>query len=167
MLFGAGGNFLTGGYTMGSYCGRVRQFLAVSYVDFQRLPAEGAPSNEHIASSATAPLKGLPQPPGFAGVGAIAGGLANGNKAARPWAAVSPPVYQPAQAGMVADNRPNSSAHVQTPQSSPVAQVAPVGASAPRGPSRDVADVIKTVLAVVGIIAILFHGLRLVGSAVG
>ena len=39
ILFGAGGN-LWSGYTMGSYCGRVRQFLAAAYVDFQRLPGD-------------------------------------------------------------------------------------------------------------------------------
>ncbi len=59
VLFGAGGNFLTGGYTMGSYCGRVRQFLAVSYVDFQRLPGaedsgQGAGSKKQVARNGAA-----------------------------------------------------------------------------------------------------------------
>ncbi len=52
VLFGAGGNFFSGGYTMGSYCGRVRQFLAMSYVTFQQLPAgQGAGSKEQGAGS--------------------------------------------------------------------------------------------------------------------
>ena len=54
VLFGAGGNFLTGGYTMGSYCGRVRQFLAASYVTFQQLPGireRGARSKEQEAGT--------------------------------------------------------------------------------------------------------------------
>ena len=90
VLFGAGGNFLTGGYTMGSYCGRVRQFLAVSYVDFKRLPGEsgaGNPErgvgtalagggqatsvNELAGLSGAASLQGLPQPPGVAGTNAV------------------------------------------------------------------------------------------------
>ena len=41
ILFGAAGNIWSGGYTMGSYCGRVRLFLAAAYVDFQR------PSGQH------------------------------------------------------------------------------------------------------------------------
>ena len=43
----------SGGYTMGSYCGRVRLFLAAAYVDFQRLPG-----NTTMVAQAPAP-----QPP--------------------------------------------------------------------------------------------------------
>ena len=50
VLFGAGGNFFTGGYTMGSYCGRVRQFLAASYLAFQRLPGKNTENPEAYAS---------------------------------------------------------------------------------------------------------------------
>ncbi len=44
---------MVGGYTMGSYCGRVRLFLAAAYVDFQRLPG-----NTTMVAQAPAP-----QPP--------------------------------------------------------------------------------------------------------
>ena len=54
ILFGAAGNMWSGGYTMGSYCGRV-DFLAASYVDFQRLPG-----NTTMVAQARAPL---PPPP--------------------------------------------------------------------------------------------------------
>ena len=39
VLFGANDSFLEGQYTMGSYCGRVRRFVASVGGDFQRLPA--------------------------------------------------------------------------------------------------------------------------------
>ena len=38
VLFGSNDSFLTGQYTMGSYCGRVRLFVASVSSDFQRLP---------------------------------------------------------------------------------------------------------------------------------
>ena len=50
---GPAGNMWSGGYTMGSYCGRVRLFLAAAYVDFQRLPG-----NTTMVAQAPAP-----QPP--------------------------------------------------------------------------------------------------------
>ena len=55
ILFGAAGNMWSGGYTMGSYCGRVRKFLAAAYVDFQRLPG-----NTTMVAQAPAPQ---PPPP--------------------------------------------------------------------------------------------------------
>ncbi len=39
VLFGSNDSFLAGRYTMGSYCGRVRVFVASVSGDFQRLPA--------------------------------------------------------------------------------------------------------------------------------
>ena len=50
IFFGAGGNLCSGGYTMGSYCGRVRLFLAAAYVDFERLPG-----NPTMVAQAPAP----------------------------------------------------------------------------------------------------------------
>ena len=194
VLFGAGGNFLTGGYTMGSYCGRVRQFLAVSYVDFKRLPRAG--SGEQVAGSGKqnaggqspsdtaisgipggTPLQGLPQPPGFAGTNSVPASLPQESDSSRPGysgqplagrgsATNSQPNRLQSQAGTIAAGRRGSSSGTGPLQNNPVAQVAPVGESAPSDAPRGVADQIKTVLAVIGIIAILFHGLRLVGSAV-
>jgi hypothetical protein len=167
ILFGAGSD-LWSGYTMGSFCGRVRMFLAGAYVDFQRLPGNAA-----MVAQAAAPL------PASAGTVAAA---------ARPSPLPQPlpespslprgivttlPMQQVAKTGPFgaplpkASNLPNSTALVSPPSSSPVAQVSPA-AVAPRTeslPSRT--DQIKTILAVIGIIAILFHGLRLVGTSVG
>ena len=86
ILFGAAGNMWSGGYTMGSYCGRVRQFLAAAYLDFQRLPGNTTmvaeapapqPSShdgdrhsttsggEHSAAVTSPPRQALPETPIF------------------------------------------------------------------------------------------------------
>ena len=68
VLFGAGGNLWSGGFTMGSYCGRVREFLAAAYLDFERLPgkpamvAQAPPASpgRHASRQSTAPATRLP-----------------------------------------------------------------------------------------------------------
>ncbi len=195
ILFGAGGNLWSGGYTMGSYCGRVRQFLAVAYLDFQRLPGNTTmvaqapapqppppvtavatipPPPEKNNSATASPLRqSLPETPILPADGTAA------NSPPRPVAKTGPFGAPLAAGGKIAVNQPSSPALVSPPGhnvpmvDSPAAQVSPVG---DRGymvpgpqteqlPSRT--DQIKTILAVIGIISILFHGLRLVGSSVG
>jgi hypothetical protein len=174
ILFGAAGNMWFGGYTMGSYCGRVRLFLAGAYVDFQRLPRSAA-----MVAQAPAPLPVLatgaartpPQSPSFPSSsgqslpetpGLPAGGLAS-CPPLQPVTRTSPLGASSSTGG----NLPSSPARVPSTSSSPIAQVSSA-AAAPRAeplPSR--ADQVKTVLAVIGIAAILFHGIKLVGSSVG
>ena len=60
-----------------------------------------------------------------------------------------------------------SASFVPSPSNSPVAQVSPATVAPQTEPLPSRTDQIKTILAVIGIIAILFHGLRLVGSSVG
>ena len=187
VLFGAGGNFFTGGYTMGSYCGRVRQFLAVSYVTFQQLPGnggQGAGSREQGAGSAIAvaqqmPVNGphpdplpegeaarpLPSPPSTFNAAAVASSAAE-NPFVKPSPANSRAGSPQPRVGTVAAGAPISTSQVQPLQSSPIAQVSPAAASLSGDPPSRT-EQIKTVLAVIGIIFILFHGLRLIGSAVG
>jgi hypothetical protein len=176
ILFGAGSNLWSGGYTMGSYCGRVRQFLAASYVVFQRLPgnttmvAQAPAPTAPIAIQASPALQGLPQPPGFARAGTMPawsasdGYAPSGNPAPR-YDIV--PVPSTPQAGTTANNPRSSPPHSQTAPSNPVAQVPPAvsGVASDLPVSRT--DQVKTVLAVIGVIAVLFHGLRLIASAVG
>ena len=69
--------------------------------------------------------------------------------------------------GKIAVNRPDSPALVPSPSNSPVAQVSPIATAPQAEPFPSRIDQIKTVLAVIGIIAILFHALRFVGSSVG
>ncbi len=181
ILFGAAGNMWSGGYTMGSYCGRVRLFLAAAYVDFQHLPGNTTmvaqaptpllpppmtaitaippPSVENYSATGTnPPQQASPETPAFP---------TEGNSQLRPLTTTGPIATYPASGGKVAVNRPNQPSLVPSPSSSPVAQVSPVTAASQTEllPSRS--EQIKTILAVIGIIAILFHGLRLIGSAAG
>jgi len=172
ILFGAAGNLWSGGYTMGSYCGRVRQFLAVAYVDFQRLPgnttmvaqaaapqpppvtatATPPPSAETYSAAVTSPSRqALPETPVFSAERTVAGS----------------PFGPSVAGGKIAVNRPSSPVLVPAPSNSPVAQVSPAAVAPQTELFSSRGDQIKTILAVIGIIAIFFHGLRLVGSAVG
>ena len=186
VLFGAGGNFLTGGYTMGSYCGRVRQFLAASYVTFQQLPTPrlGAGSKEQSAGSGIAatqtpangshpsPLRegegteSRPLPPANSNSVAAVASSAAENPFARSAAANSRASSPQPRVGTVVAGIPISTSPVLPLQSNPIAQVSPAAASLSGDPPSRT-EQIKTVLAVIGIIFILFHGLRLIGSAVG
>jgi hypothetical protein len=180
ILFGAAGNMWSGGYTMGSYCGRVRLFLAAAYVDFQRLPG-----NTTMVAQAPAP-----QPPPVTGLAVLpptpeenysAAGAgpprqvwpetpivpAEGNSLSRPVAATGPLGGSQSTGGKVAVNRPSPPGLVPPPSNSPVAQVSPATAVPQTELASSRTDQIKTILAVIGMIAILFHGLRLLGSSVG
>ena len=182
VLFGAGGNLWTGGYTMGSYCGRVRLFLAASYVDFQRLPGNTTliaqapapqpastaivtlpppPAENYSSTVTTSPRQVSPETPVFSAEGTASG------SPLRPVATTGPFGAPPAADGKVAVNRPSSPAFVPSPSNSPVAQVSPTATASQAEPLPSRTDQIKTILAVIGILAILFHGLRLVGSSVG
>ena len=173
----------SGGYTMGSYCGRVRLFLAAAYVDFQRLPGNTtmvaqAPApqpppmtaiatvttfgGEFVARFTGPPRQTSPETPIFPAEGGgrfpVAAGCEN-------W----PIRGTPASGGKIAVNRPSSPALVPSPSSSPVAQVSPATTAPQTEPLPSRTDQIKTILAVIGIIAILFHGLapgRIVGRVV-
>lgn len=183
ILFGAGGNLWSGGYTMGSYCGRVRLFLAAAYLDFQRIPGDTtmvaqAPAPQPPAMTATAglppppaenpspaftapPRQGLPGTPGFPAERSVADSPLLPVGKAGPFGA-------PSASGVnIAVNRPSPPALVPSPSSSPVAQVSPAAIVPQTEPLPSRTEQIKTILAVIGIIAILFHGLRLVGSSVG
>jgi hypothetical protein len=180
ILFGAAGNPWSGGYTMGSYCGRVRQFLAVAYLDFQRLPvgssvisqstarqpatsaaiaSSSPPSKEGSIGFVVQPRQSLPESPmSPARAGAYSQSL--GEKTG------------PVRASFAADGKtdgrgPSSSSPALPSPASPVAQLSPVTPASQSEVPLSLADQIKSVLAVIGIIAILFHGMRLVGSSAG
>jgi len=170
ILFGAAGNTWSGGYTMGSYCGRVRQFLAAAYLDFQRLPG-----NTMMVAEAPVPLPPPPMtaiattlPPSAENYSPIfpSEETASGSPL-RPVAKTGPFSAPSAAGGKITVNRPSSPALVPSPSSSQVAQVLPATLAPQTEPIPCLTDQIKTILAVIGFISILFHGLRLVGSSVG
>ncbi len=155
ILFGANGNMVLGGYTMGSYCGRVRQFLAVSYVDFQRLPG-------NTAMLAQAPAPTPPPPPTKA---TIALPPPNGAVAAlNPIS--SPPNFRQSPAVAMPLIAANPIRATQTVESHKVSQNSPVAvATADSSPSR--IEQIKTILAIIGVVSMLFHAVRLIGASAG
>ncbi len=164
VLFGAAGSQTFGGYTMGSYCGRVRWFLASAYIDFLKLPAnpaviaqtpppfspqqpvaqlQGRQSQAPSVPSLPVAALVLPPPPRE-----IASGLANGAASAG---------KAPASVAIAAPAATPSG----VPAVVPVMSAAPVAVS----PNQPI-DQIKTVLAGIGVIAVLFHGIRMLGAAV-
>jgi hypothetical protein len=174
ILFGAAGNLFSGGYTMGSYCGRVRPFLAAAYVDFHRLPG-----NTTMVAEAQAPQFSPPAYPPGSPIGATAQAnispsspifAAEGTPASLPLAplpAPGPVGSSPANGGKTALNRPSPPSLVPPQPNSPIAQLSPADLPSQPQPLPSRTDQIKTILAVIGIIAILFHGLRFVGAAAG
>lgn len=154
------------GRTMGSYCGRVRWFLAPAATELDRMPGPGTmiaqqprPSPGAVAATGTpawteeststpgpigAPLRSSPtarpQNPGAASM------------AMRPSPATQPPIANVASVS-------------RAPASDPPATAA-IGASAsePTATAR-LFEQLKSVLAVIGVGLLLFHGLRLLGTA--
>jgi hypothetical protein len=145
------------GRTTGSYCGRVRWFLASVARDFQRLSprdtmiAQRPPKQPSAAAERGQPYgagaKDSP-PAALAGRG---GQAATGTRKPR-----EEPTTRPELAELPAPpaQRPDE-AEASSPSESPQ----PVE---PAGPTR--AEQIKTILAAIGILAILFHALRLVAA---
>lgn len=154
ILFGAGGNMWSGGYTMGSYCGRVRLFLASSYLDFQRLPGNTTMIAQAPAPQPPAPataIVALPPPP-------AENYPATASTPPRQILPEAPAL--PALDRKVTVNRPTSPALISQPASTPVAQVSSASAASQTDPLPSRTDQIKTILAVIGLLAILFHSLH-------
>jgi hypothetical protein len=142
VLFGSNDSFFAGQYTMGSYCGRVRRFLASAAGDFERLPGnspllaqQAAPRAAAVPAVAIVPQE--PPPSYYQTPGATAG--------------LSSSVTR--TTGSPGDALPDKPA------------VAPGPVMAAAQPSR--AEQIKTILAAIGAFAVLFHGIRLIGAAAG
>lgn len=169
------------GRTTGSYCGRVRWFLTPLANDFPQLSPGGtmlaqqpsAPRDPRVSVEGVS-VPGQPQPLPYA---AIATGQAPVVPAASPQA---PPVVTQdtgwRMAPPVSDAAPRV---VAGPQPAPVAgpiaaapyrttaPAATIATTTPADPSSYRMDQIKSILAVVGVLALFFHGLRLVSSLQG
>ena len=160
VLFGA-----AKGRTTGSYCGRVGWFLGSISDEFRDPPQ----SSTMIARRPAPP----PDPPAEAvrpdplPIAAIPAGGSTAAEAAR-----SPQSPSPPESGWVASPPPPESGWTASPPPSGTQIQAvgpeagePAGADEPGRASRS--DQIKTILAVIGAVALLFHGLRLLGSLQG
>jgi len=175
VLFGSGG-----GRTMGSYCGRVRWFLDPVLADFQRQPQREMPRAEAIARRPSQPRQQLAQrqlprrePP----------------TVRRPDRPPARPYYPPArQAESVRPENPRVAISRQpawTPSHDGRAELLPALERAEEptlerldAPTVDVpsspdsttsgpasSDSIKTILALIGVVAMLYHGLRIFSAA--
>ena len=143
VLFGA-----ASGHTTGSYCGRVRWFLAPLRDEFERLqPAPFRQSDTQMIASRNQPdPQSTRQPSGRATITAIR---------AR---SVEEPVASPQITELLSDPPPEPVAVSNIPITE-----TPTAVAQPTGPTR--AEQIKTILAALGILAVLFHGVRLMGTA--
>ena len=137
VLFGAGS-----GRTTGSYCGRVRWFLDSVADRFRQLPSRPAMIAEQPGRrpASVSEVGGRPSLPPSSELP---------EEPVPRHELVELPAARPAAA---------PAAEVSLPADPPAAARLP-------GPSR--ADQIKTILAAIGILAILFHGLRILGRAAG
>ncbi len=148
VLFGSSDSFLTGQYTMGSYCGRVRLFVAAVGGDFQRLPVnpamvarQGSPIAHGALPAALATQE--PAPPKFC----------------------PPPPSAPAPAAVDRQAEPPPAAPAFAAAQPAAATPSPLPITLPLPDSR--AERIEAILAGIGVFALLFHGIRLIGAAVG
>lgn len=185
VLFGTGF-----GRTAGSHSGRVRRFLDTVADDFQQLSAQstviaqrppptgatgGSPSNagNTVGQAGHQPEVGRAARPRSAAVAAITGGPhrqpsadAGRQLPARP-DSVELPVPRPYQPAVRSPSDVSGSNSPQLAQpgagGARLADVPASGRPVPEGPTR--AEQVKTILAGVGILALLFHGLRMLGAA--
>ncbi len=170
------------GRTTGSHSGRVRQFLAPLWNDFHRFPAadtmiaagpharppvaaiqEGRPSGPSVgpdisSSGATAPAL-MPSS------GSVAMAAVPGRQAGQHYQPASPLSDGISMSTEVASasERPAGGRAIDSWESS-TPEGPPKAASSHDPPSRS--EQLKTILAAIGILALVFHGVRLLGQAV-
>lgn len=173
VLFGA-----ARGTTTGSYCGRVRWFLAGVTDEFRPVPDSPAMiAAQPPAPRYPEPARSDPSPPGIATEWPTANpgrperwAPAPVDPTARPRdagpvtaAIAAPPQATEESAGRLPEGRVSSDGWTAAMPSDESVAGQPLppsaAAEAPAGPTR--LDQIKTVLAVIGALAVLFHGLRL------
>lgn len=148
------------GRTTGSYCGRVRRFLSGVGDRFQRLPSGSTVTGSTmIAQRPTPPpqQQQQPQPAPLVALGATSSS-ASSAPSSGPAYQDRPPVRELAELPMPTPQPTEAPTVtlVAPADEEPIAAVEPVGTGR--------FEQIKTVLAVIGIFAILFHGLRLLAA---
>ncbi len=150
------------GRTAGSYCGRLKWFLNTVDGDFRRISAQAMLARR--SQAARPPLAAIPSAPPAAALAA----------ASEPW-------QSPAPLAPVSDRGPSPRVDEQsTAPASATVSVWPQAAAAttesaaptaaiPPKPAEPLpsSDQIKTILAAIGVIAVLYHAMRLLGRAVG
>jgi hypothetical protein len=143
------------GQTTGSYCGRVRWFLAQVTPDFQRLPDD----RTQIAGQQRAAQPTPPPPIPAPGASQVAQNAALG-QGQNPPGVNLPSQWRPAQANNGALNQFASTAVATQPPASPTASINSA-ATQPAVTATSRLEGIKTILALIGIAFLFFHGMRL------
>jgi hypothetical protein len=142
------------GQTCGTYCGRIRWFLGLADADFRRVSSQELLAQQR-RNAAAGPSAAAPAPPaapavmGPATVAGDEGGAAAGAATPGP----------PAVAASPAAVAPPAAVAARPARTIPTASL-PRDAFAPT-------EQVKTILALIGVIAVVYHGLRLLGRAVG
>jgi hypothetical protein len=136
------------GQTTGSYCGRLRMFLTSVDNDFQRLPTQQMAIAQQPSQLVSVPVAAIASQPAQP-ANSVSNAPSSGPK-------------QTIQAS-IASNRTVSAAPMATSAKSPVAYV-PVNSSLG---TASWFDQIRNFLAVIGILAVLFQGLRITGKLAG
>jgi hypothetical protein len=139
------------GRTAGSYCGRLRLFLGTVEGDFQRISPQG-------------PMVARQQKPTEKPLAAIA--AANQNMVAIP-AKDTTPAATSIATNCATKSTSSASAVASSSNPAPTAAMSPGHAAAPPPSPLPATESIKTVLAAIGVIALIYVALRLLGSAVG
>jgi hypothetical protein len=157
------------GRTTGSYCGRVRGFLASVDGDFRTLShrvmlADQSHQAGSLAATPTEPTTtSIPCEPA----------ADNATRSVRPSCAVATAPLSPLpslstlpSSTTVSNVRPSADSNRSGDAVQVCAVPGPVAAARPVGPAST-SDQVKTVLALIGVVALLYQGLRLLGAAVG
>ena len=141
------------GRTSGSYCGRVHWFLSGVDGDFRRISAQAMLTEQ--SRHGQAPVAAIN----------AAGPLAEERPGVRAAGMETASQLPPVSAGNSAQLPPSSARMVAVSGLGGAASAAAIPAPA-AGPLPNI-DRIKTILAAIGLIAVLYHSLRLLGTAVG
>ena len=150
------------GRTTGSYCGRLRGFLGTVDGDFQRVTSQAMLAQQQRRNPApvaaipvampTAPATPVPAAP------LAAAPIGSRSVVTSEASSYSPPMVR-------VPTLPATAESGRTP-SLPVAAIAASPAAPPAAP-LPTTEHIKMVLAAIGVIAVLYHALRLLGAAIG
>jgi hypothetical protein len=141
------------GRTTGSYCGRLRWFLGSVGDDFQRISSQAMLARQQ---------RGDP-PPVVAISGSPAAIVADASPAAARLTSVAPPASSSAVSALPAKPEGPGGVSGRTATYPPHTFALPAPPAAP----PPATDQIKTILAAIGVITVLYHALRLLGAAVG
>jgi hypothetical protein len=153
------------GRTTGSYCGRVRGFVASVEGDFRRL-------SNRVMLADQSRRTGAPPPVIPAGLAHESTAANAANNAPQPTVVATTPLLPLPSLSTLPSSPSLSNARASTGEKraadpARVCSVPGPAAAIPTAAPASTTDQIKTILALIGVAAVLYMGLRLLGSALG